>query len=466
METYTSLVGLLLAVTTVGYSQAVPSPHRMRIAEWSSSFERLARSTSSAVVQINVSGYTIVSESEGSTSPALAKEKGVGSGAVLSEDGYIVTNAHVIRGAQRVMVTFHSAEALPDRDDDARAFPARVVGKDLETDLAVLKVERTGLPFLKLGDSDEVRQGQLVVAFGSPLGLSNSMTMGMVSAPSRQLEESDFMQYIQTDAAINPGNSGGPLVDADGNVIGINTMILTQSGGNEGVGLAIPSNLVKTVVEQLETQGRVHRGMIGVDVQTVTPTLAEGLGLPSRSGVLISDVDPEGPASEAGLSIEDVVVAVNGSAIRAARQLELAVFRASAGQVLHLDVMSGGSQKAIDIRVKERPDSPHSLASLTDPKENLIPQLAVMAVTVDKEIAPLLPGLREQTGVAVAALAHQPTAWSTQLQPGDVVHEVNGSRVATLEFLRDKLASLAPGAAVVLQVEHEGTMHYLAFRAE
>jgi serine protease Do len=230
--------------------------------------------------------------------------------------------------------------------------------------------------------------------------------------------------------------------------------------------LAIPSNLVKTVVGQLEANGRVHRGMIGVDVQTVTPTLAEGLSLPTHSGVLITDVDPEGPAREGGLSIQDVVVAVNGSPIRAARQLELAVFRASGGQQLHFDVLSGSTKKAIDITVKERPDSAHSLASLTNPKENLIPQLAVMAITVDKETASLLPGLREQSGVAVAALAHEPTAWTSQLQPGDVVHQVNGSVVATLQFLRETLAALTPGAAVVLQVEREGTMHYLAFRAE
>jgi serine protease Do len=375
-----------------------------------------------------------------------------------------VTNAHVVRGAKRVTVTLHDNDTQP-ASDSAKTFPARIIGTDTETDLALLKVDRANLPFLTLGNSDRIRQGEIVIAFGSPLGLTNSMTMGMISAPARQLNEEDFVQYIQTDAAINPGNSGGPLVDTNGEVVGINTMILTQSGGNEGVGLAIPSNVVHSVTDQLKAQGHVHRGMIGITVQTVTPTLAEGLGI-AESGALVGDLKSGGPADSAGLHIGDVVTKVDNAPIHSAHQLEQAVFRASTGDVLHMDVNSGGEAKTVTVTVADRPDDHDELSTLLDPKESLIRELGVLGVTLDQSTAALMSDLRLKSGVLVAAQAHEPTAWNSQLQPGDVIHEINGSTVTSIQFLKDKFASIAPGKAVVLQVERDGDLQYLSFRAE
>ncbi len=238
--------------------------------------------------------------------------------------GYIVTNAHVVQGAHRVQVQVQSPRREGQRSvlrPRPRLLTARIVAVDEETDLAVLKVDEAGLPAVTLADSDTVHPGQIVLAFGSPLGLDSSVTMGVVSAVARQLEADDPMIYIQTDASINPGNSGGPLVDAEGRVIGINTLILSQSGGNEGLGFAAPSNIVRHVFEQVRRFGRVRRGQIGVRAQTITPALAEGLSLTRDWGVVLGDVFPDGPAAKAGLQVGDVVETLDGKPMENGRQL-------------------------------------------------------------------------------------------------------------------------------------------------
>src|SRR6202035_1849530 len=194
----------------------------------------------------------------------------------------------------------------------AKLLEAKLVGMDREIDLAVLKIDKTGLPHLALGDSERLRQGELVMAFGNPLGLEGSVSMGIVSSTARQIHPDDLMAYIQTDAPINPGNSGGPLIDSHGRLVGINTFILTQSGGSEGLGFAIPSNLVSRVYNQIRREGHVHRGRIGVFAQTITPAMAEGIGLAQDSGVILSDVEPEGQADKAGVKVGDVVLTLNG----------------------------------------------------------------------------------------------------------------------------------------------------------
>src|SRR5512135_1700585 len=262
--------------------QVAPSPQDgAYLTRLSDSFQGLAAKVSPAVVRIMTSGFGPV---EGSTSGALTSQKGTGSGAVLDRDGYITTNAHVLEGASRIRVvlTVPSPSGKPGDPGRAianRAVPAKVIGIDSQSDLALLKIDETNLPTLEFGDSDQVKQGQLALAFGSPLGLDNSVTLGVVSSPMRQLDPDEPMVYIQTDAPINPGNSGGPLVDVHGKLIGINTFILSQSGGNEGIGFAAPSNIVKNVYEQLRKDGHVHRVYAGVQLQAVSPTLAAGLHL-------------------------------------------------------------------------------------------------------------------------------------------------------------------------------------------
>ena len=248
---------------------------------------------------------------------AFGLRRASGSGVILSADGYIVTNAHVIAGATRIQVQLSSNCASAGRSivrPPGRTFPARLIGLDAETDLALLKVDAEGLRFLELADSDIVRQGQLVMAVGSPSGLESSMSMGVISAVARQLQPDDRVVYLQTDAPINPGNSGGALVDIEGRLVGINTMILTQSGGSEGLGFAVPSNIARFVIDQMRRRGFVLRGEIAVEAQTLTPGLAAALGLSRDSGVILADVLPGGPADIAGLKIGDIVLSLNSKA--------------------------------------------------------------------------------------------------------------------------------------------------------
>ena len=253
--------------------------------ELSSSLETLSHRVSTSVVQIFASGYHLSNESEsGGNAAMVTRQRATGSGVILSRDGYILTNGHVVTNARRVRVrvavNVSGGPGVPQ--SQGRVLEAKVVGIDRVTDIAVLKIEGKDLPPLELGDSDSLRQGQVVMAFGNPRGLENSVSMGVVSSVARQIQPDSSMVYIQTDAPINPGNSGGPLVDVDGRLMGINTFILSESGGSEGLGFAIPSNIIKNVYTQLRDTGRVRRGEIGVSAETVTPALAEGLHLPQE----------------------------------------------------------------------------------------------------------------------------------------------------------------------------------------
>ena len=222
----------------------------------------------------------------------------------------------------------------------------------------------TGLPALELADSNQLKQGQVVFAFGSPLGLENSVTMGVVSSTARQIDPDNPSIYIQTDAPINPGNSGGPLVDVDGRMVGINTFILTQSGGNEGLGFAIPSDVVRNIYDQIRTEGHVHRGQIGVFVRTITPELVEGLHLPARHGVLLEDVAPGSPADKAGLKAGEVVTSVGGKPVDNVRQFALDLYSYKIGQKAEIGVLRNGKETTLSVPVIERPDDPMRFADL------------------------------------------------------------------------------------------------------
>src|ERR1700730_5867047 len=272
--------------------------------------EGLAAKVSPAVVQILVTGYGPLHEESRTQTALIVRQHAVGSGVIVDPDGYIITNAHVVESAQRIRV------ALPLPTDTALAAPvckrrileARLVGLHKETDLALLKIDEKDLPTLPLLTQPRPRVGQLVFAIGSPEGLQNSVTMGVVSAVARQPDPEKALTYIQTDAPINPGNSGGPLVDMNGSVLGINTFILSAGGGSEGLGFAIPARIVDFVYHSLRQYGHVHRVEIGAVAQEVTPTLADGLHLPQRFGVIIADVKPEGPAATAGLQVQDIIL--------------------------------------------------------------------------------------------------------------------------------------------------------------
>ena len=436
--------------------------------DFSSSLEQLSGRVSRGVVQIFSSGYALNDEPEGGTNTAvLTRQRATGSGVILSADGYIVTNNHVVANARHVRVRVPAE--MPGRgglQPGGKILEARIVGVDRDTDLAVLKVEKTGLPNLTLGDSDDLRQGQLVMAFGNPLGFENSVSMGVVSSVDRQLKPDDTTIYIQTDAPINPGNSGGPLVDVNGRVIGINTFILSQSGGSEGLGFAIPSNVVQSVYSQIRAEGHVHRSEIGASVQTITPTLATGLRLPQDWGVVLSDIEPGEPAEQAGLKAGDVVLSLDGRIMRNARQFELHLYRYRMGQKVNLEVLRGTSKMMYEVPVRDQEDDPERFADMVDPVKNLVPKLGILGIAIDQQLVAMLPGLRKPYGVVVAAQGGDSPYTGDSLKLGDVIYSVNTGPVTTVDALRSAIDGLHETDPLVLQVERNGKLLYLTMIIE
>jgi len=439
--------------------------------ELSVSLEGLVNRVRPAVVQIFSTGYATADETDSSNTAALlSRQRSTGSGIVLSEDGFIVTNAHVVQGARRIQVRLSVARRngrTATFEPEVKLLEGKLIGMDREMDVAVVKIDRTGLMHLPLGNSDAVRQGELVMAFGNPRGLEGSVSMGIVSSTAREIHPDDFLAYIQTDAPINPGNSGGPLIDSQGRVVGINTFILSQSGGSEGLGFAIPSNIVSTVYEQLRKEGHVHRGKIGISVQTISPALSEGLSLARDWGVLVGDVAPDGPADNAGVKVGDVVLAVNGRNVRNARELESYIYRSQMKAKITLDVLRGKDQLNIDVPVIDSVDDPQRFADMVNPENNLVPRLGILGIGIDKTLATMLPGLRNSYGVVVAAGSSATDFTSgTGLQPGDVIYSVNQAPVATVEALRKKVDEFKPGDEVAMQIERSGKLMFVSIEIE
>jgi serine protease Do len=340
-----------------------------------------------------------------------------------------------------------------------------LVGIDRETDLAVLKVGLNNLPFARLGDSDSIAAGQVVLAFGSPFGLTSSVTMGVISAVGRQFRDEDRMIYIQTDTPINPGNSGGPLVGDDGLVIGINTSILSQSGGSEGIGFAAPANIVRFIYDQIRTGGRVRRGEIGVFAQTITPALAAGLRLGREWGVVLGDVYPNSPAAKAGLRINDVILSVNGKPMENARQFDVTLYARKPGSSVNLEVGRGLQRLTLPVTVVERRDRIDRFRDLVTPDRNLIARLGILGLDLTPELAQLIPELRDNNGVVVAGVASE-SAGTGGPMPGDVVYGVNGERIRTLADLRSAISQIAADSTAVLHVGRQGQLRYLTMTLE
>ncbi|MEZ5421192.1 MAG: trypsin-like peptidase domain-containing protein [Vicinamibacterales bacterium] len=453
-----------LAAPAAG-AQAAATARAITLGEISASFEALAAQVSSSTVQVLASGLALDPDAAAGDG-LVERRRSSGSGVILDAAGYVMTNYHVVQGARRVQVV------LASRRDGAsivrprgRTLDAEVVGVDEETDLALLKVSGTALSPLPLGDSDALRPGQLVFAFGSPLGLDNTVTMGVVSAVGRQLEPDDPMVYIQTDAPINPGSSGGPLVDASGRVVGINTLILSQGGGNEGLGFAAPSNIVRAVYDQLKAHGRVRRGSIGALVQSISPVLAEALQLPLEAGALVADVEAGGPGARGGLRIGDIVVSLDGKPIENGRQLDVNLYRRAAGAVAALGVRRGAETLRLEVAVEERGDDPLRFAELVTTAQHLVPRLGVLALTLSDALRADLGLDASDAGAVVAARAGE-AAVEYGIQPGDLIVAVNRTRVRSLEDLRQAVAALPARAACALQVLRQGQYQFLAFEIE
>jgi serine protease Do len=441
--------------------------------QMNTSFENLVKQVSPAVVEVLVTGYGSADEDDDQDKgpSTIGRERSLGSGVIVESDGYIVTNYHVVKGADRVRVLLTPAlnqdsQPVALLKSRGRILPARVVGYSKLIDLAVLKVEATGLPTLPIGRYDHIQKGQIVLAFGSPEGLENSVTFGLVSSVLRQPDPDDAMVYIQTDAAINPGNSGGPLVDVDGNVVGIDTFIYTKSGGNEGIGFAIPSGIVRYAYEQIRKYGRVRRRSIGAELQTLTPDLTQGLGLGVDAGVIVSDVFPGGSAERAGLKVQDVIVSLDGFPVDNVPIFVLGLYLLNSGNTAKLQLLRGDKKIDLQVPIYEPKNDLGRLSELGDPKKDLIPRLGIVGVTVTPEVSDILGDLRIDAGVLVSSIVANRLAVDSGLQEGDVIHSFNRTKITTVDELRAAFTKLQPGDPAALQIERGGKLTYLTFEME
>jgi len=470
MNKSTLILFLTLTAFGVGAADATAQADNDPLRRWDESVDALLRKVAPSVVQIMVTGYGTVSEGDrGNAGVVIGKQKAIGSGFVIDASGYILTNAHVVNGAQRVQVALPPAEAdgsvATALASKIAVLPARIVGVSREIDLALLKVDGVKLTALPVANYRNLRQGETVFALGSPQGLRNSVTHGVISAVARQTDPDSPMVYIQTDAPINPGNSGGPLVNSSGEVVGINTFILSQSGGNEGLGFAIPCGVLRVVYEQLRKYGHLHRPEIGVQLQTISPEMAQGLSLSRNYGVIISDVAPGGPAEAAGVRIGDILLTVDGKNADNLPYVGFHMLSREAGEKVHFGILRGTTQMSFDIPLKERPHEMDQVSALADPEKNLVPQLGILAVEIDKNIASMIDDLRDPYGIIVAARAAG-TAGEVPLTTGDVIRSLNGQPMTTLDRLRAALKASPSSAPIVLQIQRDGKLQFVTFTPE
>jgi serine protease Do len=388
--------------------------------------------------------------------PRELKQQALGSGVIVSSDGHVLTNAHVVQGASEVRVALH----------DKRELVARIIGVDPKTDIALLQIPAADLPFARWGDSSKVRVGEPVLAFGDPLGLGETVTSGIISAKGRgNVGIVDYEDFIQTDAAINPGNSGGPLVSADGELIGINTAIATSGGGrgNQGLGFAVPSNLARDVIKQLVEHGRVIRGWLGVAVQDVSPAMAAALGLKGVGGALIGDVDAGSPAAKAGLQRGDVIVELDGKPIGDSRALRLLTSEAAPGTRVQLTLMRRDQRTGVSVVLGEMPAAEEKPGPGEKPGAGgtLGAQVAPLTADVMKQL-----DLPENTaGVVVLGLQPGGRAAEAGLRPGDVIQEIDRAPVKSPKDV-DQAFGKNDKRAHVLLVLREGRTHYVAIPEE
>lgn len=378
-------------------------------------------------------------------------ERGIGSGVIVTKDGYILTNNHVVDGAKEVKVTLQ----------DGREFTAKVIGRDPKADIAVVKIDASNLPTVALADSDKVAVGDVVLAIGNPFGVGQTVTSGIVSAKDRgNMGIEDYEDFIQTDAAINPGNSGGALVDIDGRLIGVNTAILSRSGGSQGVGFAIPSDLARTVMESLIKTGHVTRGYLGVEIQNVTPELADQFQLKNDTGALIGEVVPNGPAAKAGLKDGDVVISFDGHEVSDSRRMQLQVAETKPGATVPVEIVRNGEKKTLDVTVKQIPGA-EQLANADSSNDTDTGTLNGV------EVANLDSGAREQfhvpssvKGAIVTQVDPGSAAAEAGLKSGDVIQEINRKPVKDADEAV-KLTENSTNKRTLVRVWENGGSHYV-----
>ncbi len=460
------VLGLGLSLSPVERAEAFSAPE---------SFAELAEQVSPAVVNITTSalisgpanGMPMVPEGSpfedffedfrGPRGPGgPQRSEALGSGFVISEDGYIVTNNHVIEGADEITIEFFSGRKLP----------AKLVGTDPKTDIALLKVDAgEPLPFVTFGNSDLMRVGDWVMAMGNPLGQGFSVSAGIVSARGRELSGS-YDDFIQTDAAINRGNSGGPLFNMDGQVIGVNTSILSPNGGSIGIGFSMSSKVVTKVVDQLKQFGETRRGWLGVRIQDVTPDVAEAMGLAEASGALVTDV-PEGPAKVAGITAGDVITRFDGQPVRSAGDLTRRVADAPIGEAVPVIVQRGGRTQTLAVTLGRREEAeattfPASSPAPEEPKE--MESLGLTLAPLDDDIRSRLGLDAGAEGLVVMAVDPASEAFTKGLREGDLITEAGQQRVVRLQDLQDRIKDARDGGrkSILLLIRRGGDPRFVA----
>jgi serine protease Do len=473
-----SLIGIILCVHTGAFSAAAQEsaqPQPGVITTFAPIVEKVAPSVVTVFTTQTISRTTlqfpfsddILRQFFGGQFPQRQGKQtlqGLGSGVIVSPDGYILTANHVVSGAEEIMVGLGT---------ELRKYKAKKVGTDPGTDVALLKIDEKNLPAIAFADSDKARAGDVVLAVGNPFGLRQTVTMGIISAVGRGgIGIVDYENFIQTDAAINMGNSGGALVDIQGRLLGINTAIFTRSGGSQGIGFAVPSNLAREVMQSLREKGRVVRGYIGATVQTLTPELADAMKLKGQpTGALVGEVEQNSPSQKAGMKTGDVITAVNGKKISDARELRLMIGSMAPGTKAQIEVNRGGQTKTFDVQLAEMPAATAEQGAESTPQESGEPEkatvfggIAVADVTADIRIALNLP--KDVQGAVIAEIDADSPAAKAGLREGDVIQEVNKQPVKSAKDLVAISKKLKPNEKILLRVYSQGRSGYVALESK
>ncbi|HEV8723709.1 MAG TPA: DegQ family serine endoprotease [Candidatus Binatia bacterium] len=377
------------------------------------------------------------------------RQRSLGSGFVIDADGYILTNNHVIMNAEEITVKL----------SDGRKFEAKVIGKDPKTDIAVIKIDADGsLTTVSLGNSDKLQVGEWILAIGNPFGLDRTVTAGIVSAKGRIIGAGPYDDFIQTDASINPGNSGGPLINLQGEVVGVNTAIFSRSGGNIGIGFAIPINLVKDLLPELKSKGKVVRGWLGVAIQKVTPALAESLGLERPRGALVASVGADSPADRAGMQAGDVIIAFDEKNIEDSDDLPLVVARTPVGKRVQVKVIRDQEQMSLSVSVGELKEK-EAIASAEERKN-----FGLTVQNVTPQVAESL-GLDRAEGVVVSSVAPRSVADEAGLRRGDVILEIDRKRIKNLSDFQKATSNIKKDQVVLVLVDRGARTRFLTLRA-
>ena len=368
------------------------------------------------------------------------KERSLGSGFIIDKEGHIVTNHHVIENADKIKVKL----------TNGKEYDAEIVGRDPNTDIALVKAKGLrGVQTIQLGDSDALEVGEWVVAIGSPFGLEHTVTAGIVSAKGRVIGSGPYDDFIQTDASINPGNSGGPLINMKGEVIGINTAIVSRSGGNVGIGFAIPINLARGIIEQLKASGTVTRGWLGVSIQSLTPELAEYYGVKDGKGALVGEVFEGNPADKAGIKPKDVIIEVDGDKIEDSRDLSQKIAEIRVGEKITIKVLRGGKEHTFRVEIAKRTEDKETLA-LQQPEEET--GLGMTVSTLTRELASRL-NISETEGVVVVNVQEDGPADKADIQEGDLILEIDHKPIKTLEDYHSQIKKVKKGETIPLLIK-------------